>query len=201
MPSEPTHRVRSYIFAKDRTYRISSEALWWEEGGVEGQVQFSDIDQVRLISYAALGPDQHRCIVRDKTGKMVRISLHHFKRFGWFEDRSQSYAALVRELTQRVASANPQARFVAGSTRLWLLSIATLVVAGLTVLAIAFVFTMVGLGRVPLIEGLKLVVVFVVMAVILPGAWRGVRSGRARQFDPSELSFSVLGVAEKTASS
>jgi len=48
-PDGPTYRVRSHAFVQSRTYRLTDDALTWEEEGkpIDG-VFYEDIAEIRL---------------------------------------------------------------------------------------------------------------------------------------------------------
>ena len=186
--TELTYVFRASLLAKDQTFRFGADALHWQDEKVEGQMALAEIVLVRLIKFPSFGGDQHYCDVRDQSGAKVRIRSHHYKSMGAFEDRSETYVPFVRELILRVASASPQAKFIAGSSRMWYLWLGLLVLS----VVVAVLLVMALLGGASLSGGI--IGPIVVFAILGPGMWRLVRRGREREFDPDNPPAELLGV-------
>lgn len=87
-----------------------------------GSAPFTDIDTVRIYSVPGLkmlGAGQvigsmQRCVVRLKSGKLIRLSSQHFLGAGQIEDRSPALIEFANALAAHVRTTNPNARYLAG---------------------------------------------------------------------------------------
>lgn len=87
-----------------------------------GSTPFTDIDTVRIYSVPGLkmlGAGQvigsmQRCVVRLKSGKLIRLSSQHFLGAGQIEDRSPALIEFANALAAHVRTTNPNARYLAG---------------------------------------------------------------------------------------
>ena len=119
--TEWAHSVRNGIVSGERTYRLAQDALCWTETGrSDGRLAYADARLMQLISYASPIGRALQCKVTSTAGDKVLLRSAHYLSLGAFEDRTDSYGPLVRELAKRIHKANPGAAFVAGSTGLWL---------------------------------------------------------------------------------
>lgn len=185
--TELSHNVRASLLTKERSYRLGQQTLFWTENGAERQIAYSDLIQMRLISYGSYGGLQGQCTLRDSSGGKVLLRSHHYVSLGRFEDRSATYRPFVAELARRMAASNRDACFIAGSRGLWL---AWLVVLMLIILVLVLV--VVGLldnTSVPIriLGGLALIL------ISAPFAWRMLRRNRQNTFDPDDISDELLG--------
>jgi len=61
-----------------------------------------------------VAPAFTRCVIRPKRGRAIVLSSNHFVGLGRFEDRTETFRPFVDALIERVKSANPAARLLAG---------------------------------------------------------------------------------------
>jgi hypothetical protein len=101
---------------------------------------YADMRDMRLIGYTSLIGEAFQCTLRARGGGNVKIRSAHYRSFGNFEDRTDTYAPFVRELANRIAAQVPGARFIAGSTALWIvwlvLGVLCAIVVGLLILSL-----------------------------------------------------------------
>ncbi len=182
-----THVIRASSLSKERTYRLGTNALHWQDEKLDGQLAYADIDLVRLINYSSFGSEQGCCKLRDRSGKSIKIPSHSYKSPGAFEDRSETYAPLIRELILRVASKSPPARFIAGSTVMWIVWLALL--ASSIVIAVLLIMALLGGAS---ISG-GVIAPILVFTIFGPSMWRHVRQGKMRNFEPVSPPAEYLG--------
>lgn len=135
------HLVRPHLFAHEQCYTLEADALRFQVRGKDRSLPYSDITSVRVLSYANFGGVQYQCTVKSGAHGKLTIRSHHYQSLGAFQDRTDTYFPLVRELCRRVHDHNPQAQFIRGSgwiQTLWLgvliLTILGWVVLGLMLL-------------------------------------------------------------------
>lgn len=185
--TELSYTVRPNLLVKERTYRLSDDALTWQDADGSGRLAFAGVRQVRLSTDPSFGKDRSRCILLDREGHKLKLDSKHFKGLGTLEDRSSTYTPFVRALLQRVAAAAPHASFVAGSTAVWAVWVGLTVVYAIAILALM----MAVLGGASL--GGEVIVVLIPLIVLGPGMWRAMRRGRATTFDPAHPPPELLG--------
>lgn len=118
------HQVRPHLFTDEQSYALEPDALVFTSKGKSVSIPYSDITSVRVLSYANYGGVQYQCTLKTRNHGKLNIRSHHFRSLGAFDDRTESYFPLVRELCQRVHAHNPQAQFIRGSgwiQTLWLI--------------------------------------------------------------------------------
>jgi hypothetical protein len=180
--TELVHAFRPTIFATERSYRVESDALEWKDAQRAGRIPYGDVAKINISSMGSwFGQAQNRCVLHARSGGKTVLSSVSYQRFGVTEDRSGTYAPLVRELMTRVAGANPGAVFIAGQPwGLWLFWLILLIASVLILLAGA---VLVAIGQFPL----PAAAVFVIILIGIPTAWRVIRHGRPHRFDPRAL--------------
>lgn len=180
------HEVRPSLLGATYSYRFEDDALHWQAGRSKGQIAFADITRIRLVTYVADGETQGQCTLKQRSGKPLKIRTHHYNGLGDFEDRTSTYSPFIRELCRRAATASPQARFLAGSSAMWYVWLAILVlccsVSVLLLLALS--------GGAPSWIGMMLGLAF--MATAIPFVWRQFRRGGQKDFDPQDPPADLL---------
>jgi hypothetical protein len=180
------HSVRNSMPSNELTFRLTDDALETEETGKITKTPYGEIEQLNLISYStSVGKSSNleesghihgQLSIKSKTGKPIKVRSHHFKSIGSYEDRSASYAPFVRELCQRVASANPAAGFFSGSVGLrymWLGLLIFLVLVG----------AMLGLVLIAGNWKMDVIVGCIIAAFGASVAWRNFQSNQRQTFD------------------
>jgi hypothetical protein len=183
----PVHSVRNSLIDKERHFTLGDDALRWSEtGGAEGHMPYADIRDMRLIAYTSPIGGALQCTLRSKSGGKVKLRSAHYRSLNNFEDRSATYGPFVSALAERVAEAT-DAKFIAGSTGLWLLwLIVGLLFLGLVVVLVLSMF-----------EGLPpagpWVIAIAVCLIAVPWVWLRLREGKAETFDPEAPPPALLG--------
>jgi hypothetical protein len=187
--TETTHSVRNSLIDRERLFRLGSDALLWSGAGGEGSLPYASVRDVRLIAYGSPAGETFQCTLRSRTHGKIKIRSHHYANLGLFEDRSATYTPFIRELATRIAAESPNARFLAGSTALWVVWLVIgLLGVGVAVLLILSLFD----GVPP--AGAGLIAVVICLAAV-PLIWRRVREGSARTFDPAAPPPELIGDA------
>jgi len=185
---EPVHSVRNSLIDKERSFSLGADALHWRDAAGEGRMPYAEVRDMRLIGYTALIGEALQCTLRDRNGGKVKIRSAHYRSLGNFEDRTATYAPFVAGLAKRIAAQAPDAKFIAGSTALWIvwlvLGVLCAIVVGLLILSL--------FDGVPPAAPAIMAVVICIAAV--PIAVHRIRSDRARRFDPETPPQDLLGV-------
>ena len=157
-----------------------------EKGGA-ARFPYRGIHELRL-SYDPTRFDtrRHRCDVSLSGGERATLWSTHFTAVAEFEDRAASYTPFVRALTARVAAANPECAFRAGTRPLAYWS-GQLFLAAMAILAIC-VIALVGGSALSEVTWGK---IFVVIGLI-PLAFNYARKNRPRTFTPPAIPNDVL---------
>lgn len=177
------HAFRASVFSRERRYRLTVDALEWDDGEKRGSVPLRDVTQVRIFHQPGGGftRTMRRTIVSTRSAGTIMLSSNHYVRLAKIEDRPESYLPFVEALVARVAAANPQARFVAGhGWGLWLLWLAVLI-GSILVLALT-VLVFLG-GGAPW----QAAIYVAILIGYLPIGWQVVRGSRPRIVDPRAL--------------
>ncbi|MEM9590578.1 MAG: hypothetical protein AAF967_04465 [Pseudomonadota bacterium] len=191
--TDGAYRVRNGIFGAERRYRLTRDALCWAESGrLDGRLTYADTRSLRLMSYASPIGRALQCTLKGKAGDKVIIRSAHYVDLDEFEDRSERYGPFVRELTTRIAKANPNAKFTAGSTLFW---IAWLAIGAIW--AVVLAFFSVALFETSLLAGLA--IALSLGAICLPLIWHEVRQGGSRSFDPLNPPIELVGAQSADA--
>ncbi len=185
--SKPTHTVRNSLADKERIFALGPDELRWTEAGGAGQFAYADIRDMRLIAYSSPIGETFQCTLRGRSGGKVKLRSAHYRSLNNFEDRTPTYAPFVTELARRIAAASPQAKFIAGSTALWIVWL----IIGLLCLGVLLLLIL------SLFEGLPpagaWVIALVVCIAAVPLIRHRIREGSAREFDPAAPPPELIG--------
>lgn len=183
MDSNLAHSVRNSHRDTETAFTLGEDMLDWDNGGEQGSVPYREIKELNLITYAADAADPDaihgQLIIRTKGGKSFKMRSHHLKGLGSYENRAETYVPLVRDLVRLVAAANPDARFVSGSSALRTVWLVIAVLVGLVALALGL--AVIGEGfRVDILSGC------LVAAFLAWTSFRRFRDYGAATFDPAD---------------
>jgi hypothetical protein len=184
----PAHSVRNSLADKERSFTLDEDALrWTEAGGGQERLPYADVRDMRLIAYASPIGESFQCTLRGKSGGKIKLRSAHYASLNNFEDRTATYGPFVRALAARIAAAEPDARFIAGSTGLWIVWL----IVGVLFLGVAVLLVL------SLFEGLPpagpWIAAVAVCAIAAPWMWRRVKGGGAQSFDPKAPPPALLG--------
>ena len=178
------HSVRNSLVDSERGYALEPDRLSWSEKKGHGSVAYAEIASVQLIGYAGSGGGQYQATIRRGNGKPIKIRSHHYVSLGNFEDRGESYAPFIRELCRRIAASAPKARFLSGSTYLWIIwLVVALLMALVAILAVSAAY----------LPGAPALPAFLVLLAGAPLIWREARKGPKTTFDPKDPPPELLG--------
>jgi Kdo2-lipid IVA lauroyltransferase/acyltransferase len=103
-----TYSFRANAFAREITYRIGSDGLYWKSRSAENRIAYQEIGEVNFYRILARGD----AVVRGRTMTCVRLDcrsgqrltlspLHYVRPLKW-EDRSREYLSFTDALLPRV---------------------------------------------------------------------------------------------------
>lgn len=189
--AEIDYGFRAHAFATNRVFRLTEDALVWQDDGapLDG-VFFDDIAEVR-VAYAPtrVARNRYRTQVIFKQGGMVELFNTHYAGFADFEERNAEYAAFVRKLHRRLAERNAPAAFRKGNS--------PAAYMGNLVLTL-FVFAMIAFAFVLLFSFGLVWIAVVKLAIVLffvPTLIRYVRRSRPETYDPRAVPADALPAA------
>lgn len=181
-----SHAYRASLLGKLLTFTLTSRALKWRSEEGAGEIPLDRIGQVRLNRVPGLGPDTKLCELRMVDGPRVLLKSAHYKSFGSFEDRSETYTAMVQALLPRIVKASPEAKIFYGNSFLWWVWTILFVLCSLIVAMMGFALLS---GEAIAVPGL--IAIGVVIAA-MPMLWRGIRRGRRREVGLGDLPEDLL---------
>lgn len=181
------HRVRVSALEKECAWKLDGDTLWIAtEGRPDIPIPLAGIVRLRL-SYdpSRFQTNRFRCHLYNANGKCGVIQNDSYRGMADFEDRSESYVALVRALIPRIASLSPRCTFRSGTSNLnwWVQAIFLLGVFSLLFLVMFALYTAIG----PLV-----IVKLVIIAFFVPVAIRWFLRNKPKAFDPQEIPDAML---------
>jgi hypothetical protein len=185
-PLELSYVCRLSALEKERQWTLSADALSWRAENFQDSVPLSEIAEIRLLcTPTRYEAKLFRCQIRARSGKSWEWKSHHFAGFAQFEDRSPAYRDFVENLVTRVAAQNPACAFVGGTSWLsWLFN--TLFLCGsLLVLAVVIFLMYTAIGWLVIVK-------FLVIAFLLPRAFRWIVRNKPCRFDPGQIPAALL---------
>ena len=127
----PTYSFRLSLARKEAAFRLTEQALAWNEAGSEHALAFSDIRQIRIYDSPGANdmPAFTRCTIKPAAGRAVILGSNHYAGLVDWQSRTDSFRPFVDALLRRAALANPGIEFISGMPgALWAFWIA--IVAG-----------------------------------------------------------------------
>lgn len=185
------YRRRASIQEKGETlWRALPDRLEYysADGALRGVVPYQKVRQVRL-AFAPGRLQTERFLMQLSGGSsQVTLTNMHFRSFGQFEDRSDSFFDLVRAVVNGVRATNPDAVFRAGEKPAYYFLMLAFVLAVFSLLALILI-------ALPLVPGNFTVSVIVKLGIILISlpllfSW-GIHA-RPRRFNPETGLEAVL---------
>lgn len=116
------HTFRLGLRHPERTYRMESGAVEWQDPRGRGRITYAEIDQIDLFKVRKFGVGGQtralvsRCVLRARSGETITLAQDHYVRFGVREDRLRSFRLFRDVLVARVSSANPRVRITHART-------------------------------------------------------------------------------------
>ncbi len=189
MDSNLAHSVRNSLRDKETAFTLGDDALDWDTGSEQGSISYREIDQLNLITYGTDAADPEvvhgQLTLRTGSGASLKLRSHHLKGLGSYENRAATYVPFVRDLIRRVQGANPEARFVSGSSGLKIVWLVIAVLVGLVALA---------LGLAVIAEGFRVDIASggLLAAFLAWTSFRRFQNYSAATFDPADPPAELL---------
>lgn len=181
------HVCRISVLEPEKRWSLKGDVLWLAAGEYPAvPIPLASLKEVRLLfSPTRVQRNRYQCHLYNAGGCCGAFQNEHYRGVMDFEDRSDSYNALVRLLASRTSSVNPRCRFTTGTAGWsWLLQTAFL--AGVLLLLI-FVFVTMGSAVTGLVVLKLLIVLF-----YFPTAFSWIRKNKPREFPPGEVPAKML---------
>lgn len=121
----------------------------------------------------------------DSKRQCAAFQNEHFSGFATFEDRSGTYLDLVHTIIHRRAALGPGCRYIGGTSLVNWLAQSTFLLGSMLLLAAAIYFFWSAVGWMILIK-------LVIIAWMVPLAFRWVARNMPREFDPSAIPDQLL---------
>jgi hypothetical protein len=188
-PVDPTvYPLRANAFVNRRLYRLTGDALTWEEEGkpLDG-VFYDGIAEIRLAyTPTRLARNRYRAQIIFREGGMAELFNTDYRGIADFAEQNEEYAAFLRELHRRVAAAGKpvlyrQRNSMGGYIANMLLTV--------------FIFAMIALAFVLLLTiGMIWIAVVKLMIVLyfIPTLIRYIKRAKPAEYDPLAIPDAVL---------
>ncbi len=189
---DPTvYHLKANAFVGARTYRLTEDALTWEEVGkkLDG-VFYDDISEVRL-AYAPTraATNRYRAQVIFRKGGMAELFNLDYVSLANFAEHNEEYVAFLTELHRRLAARGKNVVFRQGNSLVAFILNVALTVFIFTGLALAFMLFLSWGG--PWVAVAK----FVIVLLFLPVLIQYIRKAWPAKYDPLALPAAVLPAA------
>lgn len=186
-PLQLGHRVRVSALEKESNWTLMGDTLWIStEGQPDIPIPLAGIVTVRL-SYdpSRYQTKRFRCHLYNANGKCATIQNDSYMGIADFEDRSESYVALLHALIPRIASLNPRCVFKTGTSNLswWGQAIFLLGIFSILILMLIFLYTAIGSLA---------IVKLVIIAFMVPIAIRWFLRNKPKVFHPHQIPEKML---------
>ena len=178
------YRLATHLGSGEMVFSVDPERLTVlsEKTGKTVTADFSELTEINLHP----GPDACMAVVKRRSGPPIVIPSRHFLGFARFEPRSAEYVRFLEALHRGCQAANPNVRYVAGSSLLYVLGV--ICVALGVLLGIGLVAGALWKRSLPPVQAIAPLPV-----ALLAGA-RFVKQGRALNYDPLALPTKYLPV-------
>jgi hypothetical protein len=161
------HPCRISVLEPNRIWSLRGDVLWMlSESYGDLQIPLASLTEIRLVfSPTRVQTNRYRCLLFNARGKVATIQNEHYAGVMDFEDRSESYRALVITLIHRTAMANPGCRFTSGNTLISYLAQVTVLLGGFLILAAALYLMSSAISSLIVVK-LILILVYIPVAVM-----------------------------------
>jgi hypothetical protein len=182
------YRLKANAFVKPRTYRLTEDALTWQDdGGALDGVRYEDIAEVRL-AFAPMrtATNRYRAQVIFRQGGMVELFNTDYAGFADLVEHNPEYSAFLTELHRRLAASGKSVVFRSGNSVAGYIGNIALTVFVFVALALAL-FLFVEWGG-PWIALAKLAIIIFFVPVLL----RYMRRAKPITYDPLAIPTAAL---------
>ncbi len=187
---DPTvYRLRANAFVKPRTYRLTDDALTWQEDGAEKPdgVFYDDISEVRLaFAPTRVATNRYRAQIIFRAGGMAELFNMDYLGFASFAEHNAEYAAFLTELHRRLAARGKAIVFRQGNSVGAYVGNILLTIFIFAAIAFALFF-LVSWGG-PWVAVAKLAIILFFVPVLI----RYIRRAKPGTYDPLALPAAVL---------
>ncbi|CAN5276186.1 hypothetical protein BH10PSE9_BH10PSE9_00980 [soil metagenome] len=179
--ADPTaYAARANAFTGRRTYRLTEDALTWEEEGkkLDG-VFYDEIAEVRVgFTPTRVATNRYRTQVIFRAGGMAEFFNTDYRGIANLAEQNAAYAAFVRELHRRLAEKGKDVGYRTGNSRIgYVLNIAVTV---FIFAMVALAFLLLGTFEFVWIAAVKLAIILFFIPVLL----RYIRRARPGTYAP-----------------
>jgi hypothetical protein len=182
-----TYRQNPRPVGFEISYRLAGDGLTVDTGRREIEVALAKVEQVRLtFEPRSMAQGAYQTKLKLTDGTTVKLTSLSWRSMMDVRRQDAEYSAFVQALLERIARANPAARFVAGKPRLQWAAITALTAASLLAVAI-FVWQALWSGATT--------AALLGAGIAALGIWQlepMVRLNRPRAFTPGEMPRSLL---------
>jgi hypothetical protein len=187
-PDATVYRLRAHAFVGRRTYRLTDDALTWEEErkALDG-VFYDAIAEIRL-AYAPTraATNRYRAQIIFREGGMAELFNLDYRGMLDFPEQNEAYVAFLRELHKRVAAAGKAVRYRQGNSMagyIGNIALTVFIFAGL----VGLFFLLMAIGATWLVV-VKLALVLYFIPVLI----RYIRRAKPADYDPRAIPDEVL---------
>ena len=183
-----TYRLRASAFVKPRTYRLTEDALAWEEDGQKPDgVPYGEISEVRLaFAPTRVATNRYRAQIIFRQGGMAELFNMDYRGFADFAEHNAEYVAFLTELHRRLAERGKAVVFRQGNSVGAYIGNVALTVFIFMAIAVAFVMLFSWGG--PWVAVAKLAIVLFFVPVLI----RYIRRAKPATYDPLALPADAL---------
>lgn len=179
--SDPAvYAARANAFVGRRTYRLTEDALTWEEEGKPlDSVFYDEIAEVRLaFTPSRVATNRYRAQVVFRAGGMAEFYNTDYRGILSLEEQNATYASFVRELHRRLAAKGKDVNYRTGNSRVGYILNVALTVFIFVMVAVAFL--MLGTYEFVWIAAVKLAIVVFFIPVLI----RYIKRAKPGTYDP-----------------
>ncbi|MCB1478532.1 MAG: hypothetical protein R3D43_02185 [Tepidamorphaceae bacterium] len=117
MSAQVSYSHRFHVYAQQRIYRLTDDALIWEdEDGGSGRLAYADITRVHLAYRPSRAqPDRFLATIASRSGERVRISNTSYRGFNDFIVQDAEYSSFLKALHARLSEGGYEVSFRKGS--------------------------------------------------------------------------------------
>ncbi len=178
-----TYRLRANAFVKPRIYRLTEDALTWEEDGQKPDGVFYDgISEIRLaFAPTRVATNRYRAQIIFRQGGMAELFNMDYLGFANFAEHDAEYVAFLTELHRRLAARGKNVVFRQGNSVGAYIGNVALTVFIFAAIALAFLLLLQWGGPWVAVAKLAIVLFFVPLLV------RYIRRAKPAIYDPLAL--------------
>lgn len=177
---------RLHQFVTERTWTVGDDALTWRDvKGGGGRVPYSAIRSVRL-RFEPTRAERRRYAMRIDAGTELAITNIHYAGIYDFKDQSEMFRPFVEAFHTKLKAANPNVKYLSGSTPAAYVMNILLTIWIFAMLAIAAIFLFsIGVGWLVAVK-VGLILFF------MPALFRLLKKNKPSTYDPQHIPESLV---------